>query len=57
MRVRMKRLPLSAAAILLCPASVLTQQRPVVTTITGHAAKAERRPLGIIKSPPSTRCP
>src|SRR4051812_26947156 len=38
----LKYLPLSVAAILLGSASALTQQRPVVTTITGHVAKAER---------------
>jgi glucose/arabinose dehydrogenase len=35
-------LPLSAAIILLGSVSVLTQQRPVVTAITGHVVKTER---------------
>jgi glucose/arabinose dehydrogenase len=38
----MKLLPVSIAASLLCSASVLTQQAPGLTTITGHVAKAER---------------
>src|SRR5688572_22549927 len=37
-----KYLPLSAAIILLGSVSVLTQQRPVVTAITGHVVKTER---------------
>ena len=38
-----KLLPVSIAASFLCSASVLTQQAPGLTTITGHVAKAERR--------------
>jgi len=38
----MKLLPWGIAAILLCSTLVSTQQRPVVTTITGHVAKAEK---------------
>ena len=34
-------LSLGGAVVLLCTAPAVTQQRPTVTTITGHVAKAE----------------